>query len=106
MALGFDESVASGLKVYDMESFAHPGGFSIIDQGHEDNCNSIHCSWSTDSPVHPSRARDADALHTKLVENNAQQIGRMGSMTCDGAAIEVGNLYMNVISVVKLLFLL
>ena len=98
MALGFDESVASGLKVYDMESFAHPGGFSIIDQGFEDNCNSIHCSWSTDSPVHPSRARDADALHTKLVENNAQQIGRMGSMTCDGAAIEVGNLYMNVIS--------
>ena len=91
MALGHSESVASGLKVWDMSSFNHPGGFRI-DTEDRGKCNRIHCTWNEDSSNHRSRASNTDELYEKLAENDALEVGYLAPMNCDGSFLRNFNL--------------
>eukprot|EP00493_Phyllostaurus_siculus_P022155 UN22487 len=83
MAVGHGETLATGLKVWDMSSFDHPGGFPI-DTVQRQKCNKIHCSWDEDGPRHPEFASNTQQLYQQLELNGAVWVGHLASMNCDG----------------------
>jgi len=91
MVIGVNETFAGRLKVWDMESFVHPGGFSIMNLH---TCKKIHCTWHDASAQH-IRIMAQDSLTTNdiyfiLKNQGAAQLGYLNDTECDGSDPRVG----------------
>jgi len=81
IAIGIDEDIATGLTVYQMDTFLHPGGDVIP----ESSCGTISCSWNRFS--HHS-AKNYDELDRLLIDNGATEVGVLKDMDCEGNKLE------------------
>ena len=80
MALGYNENEASGLIVWNMKNFNHPGGDALIPP----RCNGIYCTWFDDSASHRGFATNTNTLYEQLHKFGAVAIGRLAKMDCEG----------------------
>ena len=80
MGLGYDENDASGLKVWNMEDFHHPGGKGVL----LGRCNGIYCTWFDDNDMHAAAANDTQDLYAKLRHYGAVELGNLAPMDCEG----------------------
>ena len=80
MALGYNEDEASGLIVWNMNEFEHPGaGIPITHK-----CRGIYCTWFNDGGPHGHRASDTETLYDQLRKHGAKKIGKLAKMDCNG----------------------
>ena len=84
MAIGYENTIATGLQVFNMNNFNHPGGFSISTP---EKCGKIFCNWKEDSGSHFASPPTNEGLWTTLERNSAVRIGVLDEMDCNGNSI-------------------
>jgi len=77
IALGHNSTTSTGLFVYDLTDFVHPGG----DYFQASHCNRIFCTWADDHLQHRMAATNEHQMKDELTAAGANYLGVLTSKT-------------------------